>query len=144
MTLTRPGGRKIKEAGQRPPLELLRACLGDKHLLLLLDNVEQVTEAAPAITNLLQSCPDLKVLVSSREWLHPSAEHEYLVPPLKLPGADRPTNPDALSRLNNARAGICYSTDRQPGVFCQPRLWSCLGRIDREGSQEQPSSRHPF
>jgi predicted ATPase len=55
----------IKEAGPRPLLELLKAYLSDKDLLLLLDNFEQVVEAAPAITELLQSFPDLKVLVTS-------------------------------------------------------------------------------
>src|SRR5687767_5844524 len=64
----------IKEAGQRPPLELLEACLCDKRLLLLLDNFEQVVEAAPTVMELLEACPDLKVLVSSRERLHLSGE----------------------------------------------------------------------
>jgi predicted ATPase/DNA-binding CsgD family transcriptional regulator len=88
----------IREAGQRPLLELLEAYLSDKHLLLLLDNFEQVTEAAPALTELLQSCPDVKVLVSSREVLHLSGEHEYPVPPLKLPDPHRRPSPDVLSR----------------------------------------------
>jgi hypothetical protein len=90
----------IKQAGPRPPLELLEAYLSDKHLLLMLDNFEQVTEAAPALTELLVSCPDLKVLVSSRERLHLSGEHEYPVPPLKLPDPDRLPSPDALSRYD--------------------------------------------
>jgi predicted ATPase len=88
----------VKEAGQRPLLELLKAYLGDKHLLLLLDNFEQVTEAAPALTELLQSCPDLKVLVSSREVLYLSGEYEYPVPPLELPDPNRLPSPEALSR----------------------------------------------
>jgi predicted ATPase len=67
-TITKELG--IKEAGQRLLLEILQAYLGEKHLLLLLDNFEQVAEAAPALTQLLQSCPNLKVLVSSREVLH--------------------------------------------------------------------------
>ena len=90
----------IKQAGQRPPLALLEAYLSDEHLLLLLDNFEQVAEAAPALTELLVSCPDLKVLVSSRERLHLSGEHEYPVPPLKLPDPDRLPSPDALSRYD--------------------------------------------
>ena len=84
----------IKEAGPRPLLELLRAYLSDRHLLLVLDNFEQVTEAAPALTELLEWCPDLKVLVTSRERLHLSGEHEYPVPPLKLPDADLVPEPD--------------------------------------------------
>jgi predicted ATPase len=87
----------IKEFGPRPLLELLNAYLSDKHLLLLLDNFEQVVEAAPAITELLESCPALKVLVTSRERLHLSGEHEYPVPPLELPDPDRLPSLDALS-----------------------------------------------
>jgi non-specific serine/threonine protein kinase len=92
----------IKEAGQRSPLELLTAYLSDKHLLLLLDNFEQIAEAAPALIELLQSCPDVKVLVTSRERLHLSGEREYPVPPLELPEPDRPPSPDALSRYEAA------------------------------------------
>jgi predicted ATPase len=85
----------IKEAGQRPLLELLEIYLSDKQLLLLLDNFEQVVEAAPAVMELLETCPDLKVLVSSREVLHLSGKHEYPVPPLELPDPDRLPGPDA-------------------------------------------------
>jgi len=85
----------IKEAGGRPLLELLKAYLSDKQLLLLLDNFEHVAEAASAVTELLTACPDLEVLVTSRERLHLSAEHEYPVPPLGLPDLDQAASPDA-------------------------------------------------
>src|ERR671920_2164615 len=88
----------VKEAGGRPLLELLKAYLSDKKLLLLLDNFEHVAEAAPAVSELLSACPDLKVLATSRERLHLSGEHEYSVPPLELPNPDdRPSDPNALS-----------------------------------------------
>jgi predicted ATPase/DNA-binding NarL/FixJ family response regulator len=105
----------IKEAGQRPPLELLEAYLSDKHLLLLLDNFEQVTEAAPALTELLVSCPDLKVLVSSRERLHLSGEHEYPVLPLKLPDPDRLPSPDALARYEAVELFVECARAVKPG-----------------------------
>jgi predicted ATPase/DNA-binding CsgD family transcriptional regulator len=88
----------IKEAGGRPLLELLKDHLNDKQLLLLLDNFEHVAEAAPAVMELLTACPDLEVLVTSRERLHLSGEREYPVPPLKLPNLDRLPSLDALSR----------------------------------------------
>jgi predicted ATPase len=88
----------LREAGGRPLLERLKAYLSDKRLLLLLDNFEQVAEAAPALMALLLACPDLKVLVTSRERLHLSGEHEYPVPPLGLPDLVELPGPDALSR----------------------------------------------
>jgi predicted ATPase/class 3 adenylate cyclase len=56
-----------------------------KQVLLLLDNFEQVVGAAPQVADLLSTCPQLKVLVTSREVLHVRAEHEFAVPPLELP-----------------------------------------------------------
>src|SRR6266699_4252021 len=75
----------IKEAGERPLLDLLQAYVRDKHLLLLLDNFEQVATAAPRLAHLLADCPQLKVLVTSRALLHIRGEHEFPVPPLALP-----------------------------------------------------------
>ena len=56
--------------------------IGERELLLLLDNLEQVIEAAPALSALLQTCPNLTLLVTSRELLRVSGEVEYAVPPL--------------------------------------------------------------
>jgi predicted ATPase len=97
-TITRTLG--IREAGGRPLLELLKAHLSDKQLLLLLDNFEHVAEAAPAVTELVTACPDLEVLMTSRERLHLSGEREYPVPPLGLPAPDQVASPDVLSRYD--------------------------------------------
>ena len=56
--------------------------IGDKSMLLLLDNFEQVIDAAADVGSLLTSCPRLQVLVTSRERLHVTGEQEYPVPPL--------------------------------------------------------------
>ena len=75
----------VKERGGQPLLESLQASLRDKHLVLVLDNFEQVTSAAPLVADLLKAAPRLKVLVTSREALHLRGEQEYPVPPLPLP-----------------------------------------------------------
>src|SRR6266702_292075 len=75
----------VKEIGGQPLLELLKVSLREKHLLLLLDNFEQVVRAALQLAELLAACPQLKILVTSRMALHVSAEQEFAVPPLTLP-----------------------------------------------------------
>ena len=75
----------IDEARGQPLLETLKIWLRERNLLLLLDNFEQVLDAAPLIAELLGAAPKLKILVTSREVLRLRGEHEFLVPPLALP-----------------------------------------------------------
>jgi predicted ATPase len=56
--------------------------IGEREMLLLLDNFEQVVDAAPELSSLLEACPNLKLLVTSRELLRVRGEVEYSVPPL--------------------------------------------------------------
>ncbi|MDQ5854657.1 MAG: hypothetical protein M3380_21815, partial [Chloroflexota bacterium] len=67
-------------------------------LLLLLDNFEQIVGAAPLVSDVLAAAPRVKVLVTSREVLHVSQEHEYLVQPLALPDLKRPPAVERLSQ----------------------------------------------
>src|SRR6266704_3022030 len=87
----------IKESGARPLLDHLKAFLVDKHLLLVLDNFEQVLPAAPQLTDLLAFCPALKLLVTSRATLHVQGEHEFPVPPLALPDLTQLPGPEVLA-----------------------------------------------
>lgn len=74
----------------RPTLESLIAALRPRQCLLLLDNFEQVVGAGGQIAELLVSCPDVKVIVTSRECLHLLRwEHEYALQPLRLPDMNR-------------------------------------------------------
>jgi predicted ATPase/DNA-binding CsgD family transcriptional regulator len=66
----------------------LTAFLGERHVLLLLDNFEQVEDAAAQIAELLVACPNLKVLATSRTPLEVYGEREYPIPPLALPSDD--------------------------------------------------------
>jgi predicted ATPase len=75
----------VRDAGELPLPATLAAVLKPRQLLLLLDNFEQVLEAAPAIASLLASCPALQVLATSRAPLHLRCEHTFPVSPLALP-----------------------------------------------------------
>lgn len=66
-------------------LDDLKTFLRDRHMLLVLDNFEQVLAAAPDLTELLLACPSLKALVTSRAVLRVQGEYEFTVPPLALP-----------------------------------------------------------
>jgi predicted ATPase len=61
--------------------------IAERELLLLLDNLEQVIEVAPELAALLATCPNLTLLVTSRELLRVQGEVEYRVPPLAEPEA---------------------------------------------------------
>jgi predicted ATPase/DNA-binding CsgD family transcriptional regulator len=78
--------------------EHLQAFLQDKHLLLILDNFEQVVSAAPDLTDLLASCPLLKLLITSRAVLHVQGEHEFPVPPLAVPKRTHLPDVETLSQ----------------------------------------------
>jgi predicted ATPase/tRNA A-37 threonylcarbamoyl transferase component Bud32 len=88
---------EIKEAGDWPLLERLQAHLQEKHLLLLLDNFEQIVSAAPRLAELLAVCPHLKILVTSRAVLHVQGEQEFPVPPLAVPDLAHLPEQEALS-----------------------------------------------
>ncbi|HEV3480230.1 MAG TPA: adenylate/guanylate cyclase domain-containing protein [Gaiellaceae bacterium] len=62
--------------------------IGNKQLLVLLDNFEQVVEAAPGISSLIAGTPHAKVLVTSREPLHIESEQRYPVEPLREDDAE--------------------------------------------------------
>jgi predicted ATPase/DNA-binding winged helix-turn-helix (wHTH) protein len=64
------------------PLSVLR----DRSLLLVLDNLEQIDDATGAILSLLDAAPRVRILATSRMPLRLSAEREYHVPPLPVPG----------------------------------------------------------
>lgn len=63
----------------------LKDYLRDKEMLLLLDNFEQVLEAAPKIVELMETCPGLRLVVTSRAPLRVRGEKELFVPPLAVP-----------------------------------------------------------
>ena len=65
-----------------PALAALESWLRDRQLLLILDNFEQVSEAAATCPSLLAAAPGLRILVTSRTPLHVYGEQEYAVPPL--------------------------------------------------------------
>lgn len=75
----------LQVAENASPLDVLIPYVQSKSLLFVLDNFEQLLDAAPVLIDLLAAALGLKMLVTSRSVLHLSGEHEYLVPPLNVP-----------------------------------------------------------
>jgi predicted ATPase/DNA-binding CsgD family transcriptional regulator len=92
------GAIEAGEVAGKSLTECLVDRLGGRSLLLVLDNFEQVIDAAPLLSELLTACPGLKALVTSRAALHLSGEHEFLVPPLELPDPKHLPDLEALSQ----------------------------------------------
>jgi predicted ATPase/class 3 adenylate cyclase len=148
----------VQSSGDPRPLELLKESMAEKHVLLLLDNFEQVIEAAHGVADLLQRCPKLSVLATSREALRVRGEHIFPVPPMSLPpraahvSAEMATKSEAVRLFveraaaasgtfaltdDNAAAvaGICARLDGLPLAIelaaARVRLFSAQDLLDR-------------
>ena len=81
------------ETRPAPAREQLIKGIGDQSVLIALDNCEHLIEAAAAMAlDLLSSCPNLKILATSRETLRIPGEWAFNVPPLQLPKPGEETN----------------------------------------------------
>jgi predicted ATPase len=88
----------VAESTTRSIDDSLGGWLRDKHLLVVLDNFEQVVAAAPIVADLLRAAPGIKAVVTSRAVLHVSGEQEYEVP--GLPAPPDPSQQSSLERMN--------------------------------------------
>jgi len=82
----------IQQVGNLSIFEQVKLFLRDKHLLLILDNFEQLVTGAALVEDLLAACPALKIVVTSRAVLRLRAEYEYPVAPLTLPDLELSPN----------------------------------------------------
>jgi predicted ATPase/class 3 adenylate cyclase len=91
----------VKTEGPHPVLDTLRDQLRDREMLLVLDNFEQVVEAAGVASDLLDAAPRLRILITSREPLHIAGEQELAVPPMALPDPQETRGPDQLMQCES-------------------------------------------
>jgi predicted ATPase len=92
----------------------LAAHVGERELLLLLDNLEHVVEAAPELSAFLSACPNLTLLCTSRELLRVSGEVEYSVPSLTSPEAVALFCERAQLERSEEIAELCARLDKLP------------------------------
>ena len=99
--------------GTGAPLQALAEQLGDGAWLLILDNLEQVIDAARDLDELLARCPGVVIMATSRTVLGLRAEREYPVPPLPLPAGPTAMVPQELT----ASPAVALFVDRARAVW---------------------------
>ena len=86
----------VKEAEGRTLIDGVVALIGDTTPLLLLDNMEQVVAAAPHVAELVERCPGLRIVTTSRTPLRIAAERDYTLAPLAVPSFSDSTSTESL------------------------------------------------
>jgi predicted ATPase/class 3 adenylate cyclase len=109
------GSVGARAEGARPVLETLTDHVRDRQMLLVLDNFEQVLDAASVVAELLAAAPRLQILATSREPLHISGEQELLVPPLSLPDVAEHLDPQRLAQYEALALFVQRATAVDPG-----------------------------
>lgn len=123
---------RLRESTHRSLADQLTAVLGARHHLLILDNFEHVLPAAPLVADLLEACPALKVLATSRVALHLTGEQLYPVPPLALPDADGALSLDALAQIEAVRLFVERARAVHPAfALCEPNAAAVVAIVRR-------------
>jgi len=104
----------VREASEELLAERLKAVLRHKRLLLVLDNFEQVIEAAPLVADVLGTCPNVKMLVTSRVRLRLSGEREVPIAPLGLAELDRHRGVEDVATSDAVRLFVARAEGVQP------------------------------
>lgn len=78
----------IAEAHGRSAVDAVATVIGDRRVILLLDNLEQVLGVATEVADLVARCPHLQLITTSRAPLKIGAETEFALPPLGVPPKD--------------------------------------------------------
>ena len=144
----------VRERAGQPLRETLSRVLAPKQLLLLLDNCEQVLEAAPDVAALLAASPQLSVLATSRETLRLRGEHVVPLPPLPLPSsngrtavtdlAQVPAVALFLERATATHPTFALTADNAAAVarHLPPSRWAAAGHRAGRGLGPRAASPH--
>ncbi|MBV9310986.1 MAG: tetratricopeptide repeat protein, partial [Solirubrobacterales bacterium] len=108
---------ELAEEAGLAPVRRLERWLGERQVLLVLDNLEQLADGSAGLAKLLAACPGLTLLVTSREPLHLAGEQQYEVPVLEPE--------DAAALFENRTQAVV------PGVFVDPEVAATIcARLD--------------
>jgi predicted ATPase/DNA-binding XRE family transcriptional regulator len=118
------------DAALELPRRAHSAC-DDRPTLVVLDNFEQVLDAAPLVAELLTAVASLRVMVTSRAALHVRGEREYAVGPLALDVDSDATSPEDLARSPAVRLFVERARDVQPDFCLTPANGPIVAAICR-------------
>ena len=123
----------VTERPQEPIADTLVEILGDKQLLLVLDNCEHLVEAAAGLVDgLLDSCPRVRILATSREALGVEGEARWLVPPLSAPEQQRTPTQKELEDYESVRLFVERARGRDPSFALNPHNAHAVAGICRK------------
>jgi predicted ATPase len=112
--------------------DTLTDVLGSRQLLLVVDNCEHLIEAtAGFVDSILDSCPRVRILATSREALGVEGEARWLVPPLSVPDSQRKPSPEELGAYESARLFVERARRRDPSFSLNPRNAPAVAKICR-------------
>ncbi len=92
---------RIQQDPTKPTLDSIIDFINTRNLLLVLDNFEHVLEASGEISQLLESCPDLRILITSRIVLNIRGETEYSIPQLEVPPVTYSYTPEEAAKYSS-------------------------------------------
>jgi non-specific serine/threonine protein kinase len=123
----------VREQPGRSVTQALSHYLKSRQTLLVLDNCEHLVDATARLTQaLLESCPKLRVLATSREPLGVPGEVVWAVPPLSLPEVQRAPSVESLMSAEAVRLFVDRARSRPPGFGLTEENAGAVGRICRK------------
>ena len=130
LTHTLASALNVGEQPGRPILATLTDSLGQKHLLLVLDNCEQLADATAALAGaLLQACPRVHILATSRERLKVAGENIWRVSSLSVPDPRHLGTPTMLNEYEAIRLFVERGAAVSPDFALTERNAQDVGRI---------------
>jgi predicted ATPase len=118
----------LPEAKERPAMDAVIEQLAERLVLLVLDNLEQIAEAAE-IARLLTESPRLRVLVTSRVALRVQAEQLFPVPPLETPAMDAAADTERLMSIDGIALFVMRARNAEPSFALTARNATAVARV---------------
>ncbi|MFL5807791.1 MAG: LuxR C-terminal-related transcriptional regulator [Roseiflexaceae bacterium] len=122
----------VREQPNRTLVETLEDALRARKMLLVVDNCEHLIEAVVHLVDaLLDCCPGLRVLATSRETLNAAGEVNWVVPSLSVPDSRHPSTAEELEGYESVRLFIERAQQRDPSFVLTPRNIPVVAQICR-------------